>query len=146
MLCLEQAELSLPSVTKHESEADAAWYGYVDCDKCGNDVTMLKYNDDGSNYVVECECSEIRVNFARLDASGIRESLESLTFDNFRADEDWQKNIKHDVMNYCASSQNSYGADWLFLGGQVGSGKTHLGTAALGYFVEKCSVKYMLAR
>ena len=131
----------LPRACKRETEADARWAGYADCTKCENTGTASELREDGWRIAVVCECQAVRANFARLDASGIRSSLESLTFENYRAEHDWQEAAKSTAMGYCGGA-----GGWLFLGGQVGSGKTHLGTAVLGQFVRKFAVRYMLWR
>jgi DNA replication protein DnaC len=130
-----------PDVSKRESERDALFYGYVNCGMCDNIGSKPIKREDGWSDLTVCECQAVRVNMALLDESGIRSSVEDMTFENFNAVNDWQKAAKQIALNYCSSDSG-----WLYLGGQVGSGKTHLGTAVLGHFIKKSSVKYMLWR
>ena len=78
----------------------------------------------------ECECMEVRRSIWRIKRSGLAESVERCTFEAFRANTDWQQRMKEIAKRYCAESAEN-GA-WLFYGGAVGCGKTHICTAVAG--------------
>lgn len=62
------------------------------------------------------------------------------TLDNYYDREAWQERLKNGVKAYL----NSQGGEWLFIGGQSGSGKTHLCTAVCYELIEReKSIVYM---
>lgn len=71
----------------------------------------------------------------RLKRSGFGETLEKAkeflaenTFDKFNIHEEWQRKLFERCKEFLA--QDEY--KWLFISGQIGAGKTHLGTAVCG--------------
>ena len=76
-----------------------------------------------------CECRKIRMSIARLERSGLRDAIKRLTFDTYKATEDWQIRVKQKVQDYVKNAPED---KWLLMCGQVGSGKTHLCTAVCG--------------
>lgn len=102
--------------------------GY-DCPECLNRGGSYVVRDE---YILfrECKCKLTRGNILRAQQSGLWESLKESTFKNFIATEQWQIDMKRLASNFLESSQSDGG--WLFIGGQVGSGKTHLCTAVVG--------------
>ena len=72
-----------------------------------------------------CECQKIRKTIYLLKESGIKEHLTTKTLDTFIAKEKWQGGIKAQAEVYLRDKENK----WFFIGGQSGSGKTHLCTA-----------------
>ena len=83
----------------------------------------------------ECECMEVRRSIWRIKRSGLAESVERCTFEAFRANTDWQQRMKEIAKRYCAEGAEN-GA-WLFYGGAVGCGKTHICTAVAGALMRK---------
>ena len=69
------------------------------------------------------KCSNIRKSIHFLRKSG----LSKCTFESFKTENEWQRNLLQTVRNYSANFVDK----WLFIGGQSGSGKTHLCTAVL---------------
>lgn len=78
----------------------------------------------------ECECMEVRRSIWRIKRSGLAESVERCTFKAFKTPTDWQRRMKDIAERYCAEGAEN-GA-WLFYGGAVGCGKTHICTAVAG--------------
>ena len=78
----------------------------------------------------ECECMEVRRSIWRIKRSGLAESVERCTFKVFKTPTDWQRRMKDIAERYCAEGAEN-GA-WLFYGGAVGCGKTHICTAVAG--------------
>ena len=69
----------------------------------------------------------------RIERSGLADNLDKYRFDNFIVKEDFQKRM----MDMC---QRFIGQDrdrWLYISGQPGCGKTHLGTAVTAHYMSK---------
>ena len=119
--------------------------GY-DCKICKNKAFIAKLveNPDGSysHCFADCKCAEIRRSIMRMKRSGLKDVIKDYTFEKFEDVDPWQKAVKAAALDY---SQNPEG--WFFLGGQSGSGKTHLCTAICRKFLlEGKRVQYMLWR
>lgn len=102
-----------------------------DCPKCLNKghTMMIK---DGYEYMVECECMEIRRNAQRLKNSGLEDMVAENTFDAFEVKTRFQETMKAMALEFC-----NEGKGWFFIGGQPGSGKTHICTAITKDFMDK---------
>lgn len=116
------------------------------CNICRNKGYVIKLveDEDGSFHQVcsDCKCVEIRNSIMRMKRSGLKDIIKDYTFDKFEDPEPWQKAIKGAAAEY---AQNPEG--WFFLGGQSGSGKTHLCTAICREFLlAGRRVRYMLWR
>ena len=99
-------------------------YTELDCPRCHNKGIILHLRDDGTRYVTDCVCRKTRNSVARMERSGLKNSIRDMTFDKFRASEDWQQLLKDGAMAYAKE-----GTGWFLICGQSGSGKTHLCTA-----------------
>lgn len=115
--------MSLNSIDGNLNESD----GY-NCDLCKNRGYYTKINGD-ELCTYDCECMNMRKNIKLFKASGIG----GHTFDDFTTAESWQKNILQIVKS--SIPKISSGDIWLYLGGQSGSGKTHLCTAVLNELI-----------
>ena len=69
----------------------------------------------------------------RLERSGIADSLETMRFATFNATEDWQKKMLEKCRQFLAQDEHK----WLYISGQPGCGKTHLGTAVCGELLSR---------
>ena len=79
----------------------------------------------------------------RLERSGLADSLETMRFDTFNATEDWQKKMLEKCKAFLGQGEDK----WLFISGQPGCGKTHLGTAVCGELLAKGKpTRYMTHR
>ena len=113
-----------------------------DCKECKNRGNFMEYKN-GYEFMRGCRCMEIRRNIRRMKKSGLTNVMKRYTFDNFEANENWQKSILESAKKYV----NSNDGQWFYIGGQVGSGKTHICTAILLEFLNKgMMAKYMLWR
>ncbi len=75
--------------------------------------------------------------------SGLGDSLTRNTFDTYIAKEAWQEAIKQKAIQFAQESK----FDWFFVGGQIGSGKTHICTAIVGEMIQRgYQARYMLWR
>lgn len=109
------------------------------CEKCGG--TGYIWGLDGMYETVrECSCLTEARTRARLSRSGLSALTERYRFDNYTADEPWQKNLLQKAMEYD-------GRGWFFAGGQSGAGKTHVCTAIADKLIKDgCACRYMLWR
>lgn len=117
--------------------------GY-NCKRCNNRGNTAYLRESNGNYFdcyPECECMEIRRSIARMKASGLENSIKQYTFDKFEANEEWQKKMVETARKYVESGAKE--GRWLFIGGAVGSGKTHICTACAGRLLYQMPVKYM---
>lgn len=111
----------------------------MDCPECLNKGYSLKVVK-GEMVTVNCSCMKQRASIKRIAESGLEGAIDKLTFDSYIAKEEWQKSTKSCAEKY---SQEGNGA-WFFIGGQSGSGKTHLCTAIAGKLLrDGKSLKYM---
>ena len=104
---------------------------------------------DGMTYSFSRECECVRAKHAEklMRASGLGTALEQQTFDRFEEETDMQKRIKYAAVEYLAAL-DAHGDEprkpWFYIGGNPGSGKTHICTAICGYLLQHHrSVKYM---
>lgn len=115
--------------------------GY-DCPLCKNRGYSALV-EDGFLITRECSCMAARRVAARMEASGLGNQLDRLTFATFQTPQPWQKAAKAMAMDF-VSRQN--GA-WFVAAGAVGSGKTHLCTAICAALLQGGrQVRYMLWR
>lgn len=113
----------------------------LDCPKCKNRGAFYRINDDGANWhIEECECMKARREIWQIERSGLGASLERCTLESFDTETDLQKLMKSTAERYLADSSSN----WLFVGGQVGSGKTHICTAVVGELLHRgIAAKYV---
>lgn len=115
--------------------------GY-DCKKCLNRGYFAKIVD-GYEVMSPCECLEFRNTLHKIQKSGLKNSIDKLTFESFTAPTDWQEYIKNRAMEFVNNHENK----WFYIGGQVGCGKTHICTAIVGeLFKQGKTGQYMLWR
>lgn len=102
--------------------------GY-ECTTCKNKgvIAHLVTNERGCRYSQEiffCKCRPVRESIMRMKRSGLENLLQKYRFENFITTEEWQRNIKGKAERFAAEPGLTF-----FIGGQSGSGKTHLCTA-----------------
>jgi DNA replication protein DnaC len=92
-----------------------------------------------------CKCLKARKAIENLHRSGLAKVIERYSFKNFDTATSDAEQMKKMGLEYLKSGVES-GA-WLFMGGQVGIGKTHICTAVCGELLRKAhEVVYMLWR
>lgn len=112
--------------------------GY-DCKKCKN-KGVIYYEKDGYEYFRNCECMKVRRSIERIEKSGLKKALGKYTFENYKADEPFQKYIKTKASDFLSDFKDK----WFYIGGQVGCGKTHICTAIVGELLNQGkSARYM---
>lgn len=115
--------------------------GGVNCEICKN-KGLISFVKNDSEYMRECQCMAARKTLKHVKNSGLQRLYESCTFENFRADSDWQKTVKTKALEY---AENPVG--WFFFGGQSGAGKTHICVSIVGELLKKgLECRYMLWR
>lgn len=125
----------------YENQSD----GY-NCDLCKNKsyIARLRELPNGkyTHYITDCKCAEIRRNIIRMKRSGLKNLITDYTFGKFEVTEEWQRTIKTAAETYAKNP-----AGWFFIGGQSGSGKSHICTAICREFLlAGREVVYMLWR
>ena len=99
-------------------------YGYS-CGLFRNKGLIYKaVGDEVVSY--RCSCQSIRKSLHIINRSGLSHLVEKMTFDNYIVKEQWQQSLKDNAISFAKSDTPS---PVFFLGGQSGSGKTHLCTA-----------------
>lgn len=113
------------------------------CKKCNNSGFIYRPVEQyGSYSVVACYCScmKARQTLRKLAASGLGGIITKYTFDSYEDNEEWQVKIKNKAYKFLEHQTN-----WFYIGGQSGSGKTHICTAMCGRLLKQHkSVSYML--
>lgn len=106
--------------------------GY-NCDVCHN-KGHVQYIEEKHGFPTEwsrpCTCWKARGAIRRMKRSGLGNVVRDKTFDKFQISAPWQTAIKDAAMAYAKEP-----AGWFYLGGQPGSGKSHLGAAICRHFL-----------
>ena len=115
--------------------------GY-DCPKCLNRGINAYVKEDGNLAFGDCACMNVRRFLRKMEKSGLKNTIEEMTFDKFRTEEPWQEQIKTQAMDYAEHMDG-----WLLFCGQPGSGKSHLCTAVCRHrLLQGTQVRYMAWR
>lgn len=131
----EQYRVDLYNKTKGSLE------GY-DCPECNNRGDFGKLDEDNLVMVsIPCRCMKIRKSLRAIEKSGLSSVMQKLTFESYEVSNDWQKYIKNKAIAFINDSADN----WFYIGGQVGSGKTHICTAiTISLFKQGKDGLYML--
>ena len=109
---------------------------------CGCVDGWLRHEVNGYWQSEKCRCLVAKEAERRVRNSGLSGLLDRWTFEAYTTAEPWQATMKETAEAFVKHVQDK-GKGWLFLGGQVGSGKSHLCTAACGELLKSRSVRYM---
>jgi len=116
------------------------------CERC-HDTGWIDVQEDGFRAVVKCSCRLAREAEQRLKASGLESAVKEQTFDSFQVHNEIQSRMLTKARQYVElllTSKDSPRRPWLFIGGNPGSGKTHICTAVCGEILKhNISVRYM---
>lgn len=114
--------------------------GY-NCDICKNKGFIARLDENGYEVHRYCKCQKVRNTLRRARRSGLGDILSDYTFDKFKALDQWQIDLKNKAQAFCEDDSSR----WFFVGGQPGSGKTHICTAIAAHYIKKgLNVQYML--
>lgn len=116
----------------------------IDCPLClnrGDIADFRKVNGMWREIFNTCKCKPVRIAKVRIMESGLSKQLDTCTFESYKAESDFQTRMKNGAMHFASAP---YSDSWLFMGGAVGSGKTHLCTAVCSALLKAgIAVKYM---
>jgi DNA replication protein DnaC len=113
------------------------------CAVCGGDGWILHIDEHGYKQSEKCQCRLAQEAERRIRNSGLSLVLDGWTFDKFKTEQPYQVAMKETAMRYTQAVLDGE-SPWLFLGGQVGSGKSHLCTAVCGELLRiRYPVRYM---
>lgn len=147
---MKQALQNQPTIQGLSYDFNDTEYKQKQCDTYNETIGKLNetdgYNCDmcknkGHSWVVvdneilsrECEkCSLIRKSLNNLRKSG----LNNLTFKNYIPKENWQRQLISLAQDYVKNTKD----EWFFIGGQSGSGKTHICTATLRSLIMRYNI------
>lgn len=121
-----------------------------ECPKCKDTRFVYRTDENGCEIACRCECYEISRSREMMKRSGISAEFQKKTFDNFTTKGNAQlTNAKYKAMQYVEhfgqTEHDRYNS--IMFTGQVGAGKTHLGTAICGALMKKgVAVIYMAYR
>lgn len=133
MFCLNSFDQSkfIEEQCKWDNEKSGTLTGY-NCSKCRNKGKIYKVVGRGivgSN----CECLKIRESLRLIEKSGLKDKLDKMTFDTFDISTFWQQKELEKARQFVL--QHEYNC--FFIGGQSGSGKTHICTAIVKEFLNQ---------
>ena len=118
-----------------------------ECQICKDSGFVMKVKEDGYEYATPCKCREIKIAKDRLKRSGLAKEFTDKSFENYVTGDNAQlMDAKKTAERFAASIDegNVNEAHSLLLSGQVGAGKTHLGTACSMSLINKgIAVIYM---
>lgn len=121
-----------------------------ECPKCKDTGFVYRTDENGYEFACRCKCYEIRRSRNMMRRSGITAEFQKKTFDNFMTRGNPQlSNAKTKAMQYVENfAQTEHGRyNSIMFSGQVGAGKTHLGTAICGALMKYgVAVIYMAYR
>lgn len=113
---------------------------FYDCPICKNKGQVYFINGNGNEAVKKCECMSIRESYRRIAESGLHRELKSKSFDNYVCKFPFQIECKAKAEKFLSDNASSF----FYIGGQSGSGKTHLCTAISGKLLESgYALKYL---
>ncbi len=111
------------------------------CNKCKDKLFILYKNEQWQTLSKQCECYNQVINEKRLERTQLANKKYEYTFENYKANEEWQKDILNKSKAYVKCPNG-----WFYIGGQVGSGKTHICTAVVRNiaYLNNMSFEYIL--
>ena len=116
-----------------------------ECKIC-NDIGMVLVSEDPLTYR-RCACMASKAAHQRMVQSGLGSALDLDTFDSFRTDTDYQREMKDKAIAYVDAlkvCRDNPRRPWFFVSGSPGCGKTHICTAVCGELLElNLDVRYM---
>lgn len=115
----------------------------MSCKKCGGSGFIEYISQDGCQAFKECKCQKEKRAIKAIERSGLATLAEKCRLDNYVHDEEWQSRILSKAKHYVDNCQDK----WFFIGGQSGSGKTHICTAITVAMIKQGKfAKFMLWR
>lgn len=94
------------------------------CEICKDTEVIFCKDEQGISFVRECSCKKINDSKRRLARTALANKADKYKLDTYIATEQWQKSILSSAVSFI----NNFKDNWYYIGGQVGSGKTHICT------------------
>lgn len=148
MAVLTEFEEAVMEIYNRRTAVPSAAKKY-ECEIC-KDIGSVMVVENGIEIARQCKCYKLRQARELMERSGISQEFQKKSFDNFDTKHNPQlESAKNQAVKYAGmfaerehDRQNS-----IIFSGQVGSGKTHLGTAISGYLMNHgIAVVYMAYR
>ncbi len=114
----------------HGSLNETDGYQCETCRNKGQIMFIAEENGVPVEYARPCKCWKTRSTIRRMMASGLGNVIREKTFDKYQATEPWQQALKAAAVSYAKDPSG-----WFVMGGQPGSGKSHLGAAICRHFL-----------
>ncbi len=99
---------------------------------------MILTEENGTTYSKYCTCVKKKMSQERFEKTEIANKI-NYTFKDYKANEEWQKNILKQAIDYVKHFEDN----WFYIGGQIGAGKTHICTAILRNIGEISNISYI---
>ena len=104
---------------------------HYDCPICEDKGYIFETDKDGYEVASPCKCLPKRQSIEKMERSGLSQAFKQKTINSFKAGKKWQIEAKFKVKQYIEDFLKKGSNAGLILLGQPGSGKTHLGIAAM---------------
>lgn len=117
----------------------------INCPICKNKGT-ISFVENGYEKVRNCECMNKRKMYHRFIETGIsKDQFKRYTLSNYDVTVEWQKFVLEKAKSYLYDLINNKQAYWFYIGGNSGTGKTHLCTGIISKLLNSnFRVKYMV--
>lgn len=127
-------------MTRHQPKKQESYH----CSKC-KDQGFIFTIKDGYEMARKCECEIKKETLQKIDNSGLSDLFKIKTFGSYKTNENYQKSIKGQAMQYTKDFLDGDRHSLAILG-QSGVGKTHIMTAVAGQLIKRnIEVKYYIA-
>lgn len=97
---------------------------------------------------IPCKCVKTRSALLKMKRSGLGNIIREKTFGHFQDNTDWRRSLKAGAVSYTQKVLTAKEDDpkgWFFMGGQPGSGKSHIGAAiSRELLLKQFGVYYMI--
>lgn len=119
------------------------------CDKCHDTEWVEVVDEEGVVRQARCSCYKQKLAREMVERSGLADHIDTNTFDSFLANNPTRALVKEKAQEYTdtliqAMKEKNPRLPWFFIGGNPGSGKTHICTAICGELLKHgIKVKYM---
>jgi len=117
----------------------------INCPICKN-KGKISFVENGYEKVKNCECMNKRRMYYRFIETGIsKDQFKRYTLSNYDTTIEWQRYALDKAKSYLADLTKNEKAYWFYIGGNSGTGKTHLCTGIIAKLLNSnFSVKYMV--
>ena len=133
-------------MSSNKPEEESSTY---ECDVCKDRLYIFDKDENGLMVARQCECYPRQMAKRLLKNSGLESAVQRYRFDNFECETPTQRKMKDTAEKYLHDLLSQKGNrdvrhPWLYMGGNPGSGKTHLCTAVCGELLKaNVRVRYM---